>query len=87
MPMSREPRDAGRDEPIVDARGLLCPIPVIRAGEGILDVTPGGTLLLVADDPAAEEDIRLWCGGQGHSLESVESRDGALWMRIRRRSD
>ena len=71
---------------VVDARGLLCPIPVIRAGEAVGSVPPGAVVTLIADDPAAEEDVRLWCRSHGHSLELVENRDGALRMRIRRRS-
>ena len=56
---------------MVDARGLLCPIPVIRLTERIEEAAPGGTLVLLADDPAAEDDVRLWCRGRGHELVDV----------------
>jgi len=46
---------------------------VIRLGEKARGAAPGATLVLLADDPQAEEDVRLWCQGAGHELVSVES--------------
>jgi tRNA 2-thiouridine synthesizing protein A len=75
------------DEFVEDARGLLCPLPVIRLGERIREIPPGRTLLLLADDPAAEEDVRLWCRGHAHDLVSVEREGREVRLRIRRRRD
>ena len=58
---------------VVDARGLLCPLPVIRLGERARKASSGAVLVLLADDPQAEEDVRLWCRGAGHELVSVVS--------------
>jgi TusA-related sulfurtransferase len=45
----------------VDARGLRCPLPVIRLAEAARDA-PGGSLVVVlATDPAARHDIPAWC--------------------------
>ena len=60
----------------VDARGLLCPLPVIRLGERARASAPGTLLVLLADDPQAEEDVRLWCRGAGHEFVSASSEDG-----------
>jgi len=62
-------------EVVEDARGLLCPLPVIRLASRIDRSGAGAVILLLADDPAAEEDIRLWCRGHGHELLDV-ARDG-----------
>jgi TusA-related sulfurtransferase len=71
-------------ESVEDARGLLCPIPVIRLAARIQEVAVGGFVRLLADDPAAEEDVRHWCRGHRHEFVSVE-RDGALLsIRVRR---
>lgn len=71
-------------EAIEDARGLLCPLPVIRLANRIEEAAPGATVLLLADDPAAEEDVRLWCRGHGHELVEV-ARDGReARIRVRR---
>jgi len=73
------------DEPLEDARGLLCPLPVIRLGARIRGLAPGGTLRLLADDPAAEEDVRLWAKGHGHTVLAVEREASWTMIRVRRR--
>lgn len=71
-------------ETVVDARGLLCPLPLVRLTERVASVPPGAVLVLLADDPAAEEDVRLWCRGRGHELLDV-AREGRLArIRVRR---
>ena len=60
---------------VEDARGLLCPLPVIKLAERIREIDVGEAVLLLADDPAAEEDVRLWCRGQGQELLEIQ-RDG-----------
>jgi tRNA 2-thiouridine synthesizing protein A len=55
---------------VEDARGLLCPLPVIRLADRIGAAEPGQVVLLIADDLAAEEDVRLWC--RGHRQEVLE---------------
>lgn len=72
-------------EPIEDARGLLCPLPVIRLGARIRELPPGGTLQLWADDPAAEDDVRLWVRGHGHTLVAVDRQAGWTILRVRRK--
>jgi TusA-related sulfurtransferase len=72
-------------EPVEDARGLLCPLPVIRLAERMRGVPPGGTILLLADDPAAAEDVRLWARGQGHELLGSVREGDLVRIRVRRR--
>ncbi len=45
----------------LDCRGLRCPLPVIRLATNIGDVAVGGTVAVVADDPAARPDLPAWC--------------------------
>ena len=71
-------------EIIEDARGLLCPLPVIRLAERLGAVSPGTTVLLLADDPVAEEDVRLWCRGHGQELVGVEREGRVARIRVRR---
>jgi TusA-related sulfurtransferase len=52
----------------VDARGRRCPIPVIELARRIGDVEPGGTVELLADDPAAALDVAAWCRMRGQEL-------------------
>ena len=68
----------------VDARGLLCPLPILRLARA-LRRAPGGTVArLVATDPAAVEDVETFCREGGHELLSTE-RDGATFVfRVRK---
>ena len=45
----------------LDCRGLLCPLPVIRLANNLVDIPLGQTMAVVADDPAARPDIAAWC--------------------------
>jgi tRNA 2-thiouridine synthesizing protein A len=72
-------------EPLEDARGLLCPLPVIRLARRVEDLPAGATVLLLADDPAAEEDVRLWCRGHGHDLVEVAREGREARIRVRKR--
>jgi tRNA 2-thiouridine synthesizing protein A len=54
----------------LDARGLKCPLPVLRL-EKALDGLPKGTrLTLRADDPVAKIDIPLYCTQHGHACNA-----------------
>jgi tRNA 2-thiouridine synthesizing protein A len=55
----------------VDARGLRCPIPVIRLGATIRDLAPGAVVRLLATDPAAGSDVAAFCRMRGHDLLQV----------------
>lgn len=82
-PSSGDESPAGPGE-VVDARGLLCPLPVVRLGERMRRVGPGAEVLLLADDPLAEEDVRLWAAGHGHEILSVERDGNAARILLRR---
>jgi tRNA 2-thiouridine synthesizing protein A len=52
----------------LDARRLLCPMPVIRAQNKVKDLTPGDTLEVTCTDPGALLDIPAWCRLNGHEI-------------------
>ncbi len=52
----------------VDARGLLCPLPVLRARKRLLAMAPGQVLRLLATDPAAAVDVPHFCAEAGHGF-------------------
>ena len=60
----------------LDARGLLCPLPVLKARKKLAALAPGAVLRMVADDPAAAVDVPHFCAEGGHALISAE-KDGA----------
>lgn len=52
----------------LDARGLRCPLPVIRLAEAARDAPAGTVINVLASDPAARHDIPAWCRMRGHEL-------------------
>jgi len=63
------------DHKKLDAVGLFCPEPVFRTKIEIERMQVGQTLIVSADDPAAEEDISRWVTRSGHELLDL-SKDG-----------
>ena len=61
---------------IVDARGLLCPLPLTMAKRRMADLAPGETLVVLATDPEATIDLGAWAAAAGHSFAE---RPGAGW--------
>ena len=57
---------------LVDALGLLCPLPVLRLRKRMADLPPGATVRLLADDPAAHVDVPHFCAEQGHAFLGAE---------------
>ena len=49
----------------LDCRGMMCPLPIIRLANNLPEVPVGGTMAVVADDPAARPDIAAWCRMRG----------------------
>ena len=61
----------------IDARGLLCPLPVLKAAKRMRALAPGRVLRLQADDPAAIVDVPHYCTESGNTYLGVEEADSA----------
>ena len=61
---------------VVDARGLRCPLPVIRLARAAKDLPAGAVVELWATDPAARADVPAWCRMRGHALVATTELDG-----------
>jgi len=57
----------------LDATGLLCPLPVLRARKRLKSLASGQVLRMIADDPAAVIDVPHFCDEQGFVLVSAET--------------
>lgn len=66
----------------LDARRLLCPLPVIRAQDAIADMQSGDRLRVVATDPGVKNDIPAWCRINGHRVESMDDQDDEIVITI-----
>ena len=73
------------DDPgFLDARGLLCPLPVLKARKRLMALAQGEELQVLADDPAAAIDMPHFCAEQGHELLAAEEQGDATLYLIRK---
>jgi tRNA 2-thiouridine synthesizing protein A len=68
----------------LDARDLFCPSPVLSAAEEMDKLPPGQVLRILANDPAAEEDIQRWVKRAGHTLLALEKEGRELTFLVRK---
>lgn len=65
----------------LDARGLLCPLPVLKARKALKSLPQGAELHLLADDPAAIVDVPHYCAESGNELlRQSDGADGQLYV-------
>jgi tRNA 2-thiouridine synthesizing protein A len=65
----------------LDATGLLCPLPVLKARKRLNALTVGDQLRMRADDPAAVIDVPHFCAQAGHTLvESTQDGDVQIYL-------
>jgi tRNA 2-thiouridine synthesizing protein A len=69
---------------ILDATGLKCPLPVLKAKKALKTLAPGERLEVHATDPGAPGDFAAFCEATGDSLERSDDVDGAYVFVIRK---
>jgi len=69
----------------LDATGLLCPLPVLKARRALKPLAPGAVLEVLATDPGATKDFEHFCATTGcELLEASEQSGGVLRFRMRK---
>lgn len=68
----------------LDAKGLKCPLPVLRARKTMKNVPEGGILVVEATDPSASADFRAFCETTGHTLIEETQSDGVITIRLQK---
>lgn len=71
-------------EPELDVRGLLCPLPVLRARKKLLTMERGQVLTVRASDPMSAIDMPHFCSQQGYELLATDREGDIFCFRIRR---
>ncbi|MDH5784296.1 MAG: sulfurtransferase TusA family protein [Chromatiales bacterium] len=66
----------------LDARRLLCPMPVIRTQNRVEELAPGDTLEVVCTDPGVVNDIPAWCRINGHRVLETREASGEITLLI-----
>lgn len=67
---------------VVDARRLLCPMPVIRTQDAVQQLQPGQTLQVLCSDPGVLHDIPAWCRVHGHEVLDIQEGQDEIVIRI-----
>ncbi len=66
----------------LDARRLLCPMPVIRTQDRVAELRTGDELTITCTDPGAAQDIPAWCRLNGHTVLSIEHDGDELMITV-----
>jgi len=69
---------------ILDARGLFCPSPVMQTNVELSKMQIGEILTVLADDPAAEDDISNWARRLGHEVIKMEKNGNEIRFEIKK---
>jgi tRNA 2-thiouridine synthesizing protein A len=68
----------------VDARGLSCPMPIVKTAQAIKTIASGELLEVLATDPGSVKDFAAWSRTTGHELVE-QSADGGVYRFVLRR--
>lgn len=67
----------------LDARYLLCPLPVIRTQDAVVKLQPGDELSVLCTDPGVVYDIPAWCRVHGHEVLAIDEKREEIRIDIR----
>lgn len=70
----------------LDARRMLCPMPVIKTQNRIKELAVGDILEIVCTDSGALSDIPVWARIHGHEIVETEKKEGEVVIAIRVKS-
>ena len=71
-------------EKTLDAKGLKCPMPVVKTSKEIKTISVGGVLEVLATDPGSMADITAWTKSTGNELLKADKEDSVFKFYIRR---
>lgn len=71
----------------IDAKGLKCPMPVIKLQQQVRNTRPGKIIQIVCTDPGAEKDISSWCKVNKHQIVHINQneKDCSITIEVKER--
>lgn len=69
----------------VDARGLNCPLPILRAKKALADMSSGQILKVLATDPGSQRDFAAFARQTGNEIVEATAQDKTFIFLMRRR--
>lgn len=69
---------------VLDAKGLNCPLPIVKAKKALNELPPGGVLQILATDPGSKADFEAFCRATGNELVEASEENGVYTYLIKR---
>jgi TusA-related sulfurtransferase len=76
-----------REDHVLDARGLLCPMPVVKTAKAMKELEPGQVLKVIATDRGSIADMPAWAEDTGNELLEWHEDGDALVYLVRKGED
>jgi tRNA 2-thiouridine synthesizing protein A len=70
---------------VLDAKGMKCPMPIVRTAQAIKAISRGDLLEVIATDPGAVADFAAWSRSTGNELVAISIQDGVYHFVLRRK--
>jgi len=68
----------------VDARGLPCPMPIVKLSQAIAEIQIGQVVEIVVTDPSFAPDVEAWCRKTGHELAGINETEEEIKAYVRK---
>ena len=72
-----------KDETL-DAKGLMCPMPIVKLAKKMKELPVGKVLELISDDVGSKEDVPAWCKRTNNQLVEMKEDKGVFYYYIKR---
>jgi tRNA 2-thiouridine synthesizing protein A len=72
-----------KDETL-DAKGLMCPMPIVKLAKKFKEMPQGKVLELISDDVGSKEDVPAWCKNTGNQLLEMKEEKGVFYYYIKK---
>ncbi|MCH1625629.1 sulfurtransferase TusA family protein [Ferdinandcohnia quinoae] len=69
---------------VLDAKGLACPMPIVKTKKAIEALVSGQILEVLATDKGAKNDLTAWTKSTGHELVEIKEENGVLSFYIKK---
>ncbi|WP_453990113.1 sulfurtransferase TusA family protein [Bacillus nitroreducens] len=69
---------------VLDAKGLACPMPIVKTKKAIDSLESGQILEVLATDKGAKNDLTAWAASSGHELVETKEENGVLSFYIKK---